>query len=133
MIHNHPTWVIKSMFYTFLMVMTLWWITSFITHLMKVGNIREYSHTKTHLLLMITTFPAGVGVFIYPVVEAVWGELSLLKVVGYTVLSLIVGGIVGNMIVRGLFSTSIGILFINPLAMLFSLAGIAILALHYLP
>ena len=57
---------------------------------------------------MVTTLPAGVGVFIYPIVEAVWGELSLLKVIGYTVLSLIVGGLVGNMIVRGLFSTSRG-------------------------
>ena len=36
---------------------------------------------------MVTTLPAGVGVFIYPIVEAVWGELSLLKVIGYTVLS----------------------------------------------
>ena len=49
------------------------------------------------------------------------GELSLLKVIGYTVLSLIVGGLVGNMIVRGLFSTSIGILLINPLAILSAL------------
>ena len=55
--------------------------------MMKVGNIREYGPTKTHLLLMVTTLPAGVGVFIYPIVEAVWGELSLLKVIGYTVLS----------------------------------------------
>ena len=70
---------------------------------------------------MVTTLPAGVGVFIYPIVEAVWGELSLLKVIGYTVLSLIVGGLVGNMIVRGLFSTSIGILLINPLEILFAL------------
>jgi hypothetical protein len=76
--------------------------------MMKVGNIREYGPTKSHLLLMVTTLPAGVGVFIYPIVEVVWGELSLLKVIGYTVLSLIVGGLVGNMIVRGLFSTSIG-------------------------
>lgn len=117
----------------FLMVMILWWIASFITHLMKVGNVREYGPTKAHLLLMVTTFPAGVGVFIYPVVEAVWGELSLLKVVGYTVLSLIVGGLVGNIIVRGLLSTSTGVLFINPLAMLFSLTGIAILIVQYLP
>ena len=117
----------------FLMIMILWWISSFITHMMKVGNIREYGPTKTHLLLMVTTLPAGVGVFIYPIVEAVWGELSLLKVIGYTVLSLIVGGLVGNMIVRGLFSTSIGILLINPLAILFSIAGIAFLIVQYLP
>lgn len=98
---------------------------------MKVGNAREYGITKGHLLLMITTLPAGVGVFIYPIVEAVWGELPLLKILGYTILSLIVGGIVGNMIVRGLFSTSLGVLLINPLAMLFSLTGIAILVLYY--
>lgn len=133
MIHNHPYLVIKSINYSFFTVMTLWWIASFITHLMKVGNVGEYGPTKTHLLLMVTTFPAGVGVFIYPVVEAIWGELSLLKVVGYTVLSLIVGGLAGNMIFRGLFSTSIGILFINPLAMLCSLAGTAILVMQYLP
>ena len=117
----------------FLMIMILWWISSFITHMMKVGNIREYGPTKTHLLLMVTTLPAGVGVFIYPIVEAVWGELSLLKVIGYTVLSLIVGGLVGNMIVRGLFSTSIGILLINPLAMICSIAGLIVLAIQHLP
>lgn len=112
----------------FLLIMTLWWVSSFITHLMKADNTREYGATKGHLLLVITTLPSGVGVFIYPIVEAVWGELPLLKILGCTVLSLIVGGIVGNIIVRGLFSTSLGILFINPLAMLFSLSGIAVLA-----
>jgi hypothetical protein len=80
---------------------------------MKVGSTREYGATKSHLLLMITTLPAGVGVFIYPIAEAVWGELPLLKIVGYTALSLIIG-VVGNIVVRGLFSTSLGILFINP-------------------
>ncbi len=76
----------------FLLIMTLWWASSFITHLMKVGSTREYGATKSHLLLMITTLPAGVGVFIYPIAEAVWGELPLLKIVGYTALSLIIGG-----------------------------------------
>ena len=117
----------------FLMIMTLWWISSFITHMMKVGNIREYGPTKTHLLLMVTTLPAGVGVFIYPIVEAVWGELSLLKVIGYTVLSLIVGGLVGNMIVRGLSATTFGILLVNPLAMICSIAGLIVLAIQHLP
>jgi len=37
---------------------------------------------KSHLFLVVTTFPAAIGVFIYPVTEAVWGELSLLKIVG---------------------------------------------------
>jgi hypothetical protein len=46
---------------------------------MKIGSTREYGATKSHLLLMITTLPAGVGVFIYPIAEAVWGELPLLK------------------------------------------------------
>ncbi|HGF0631894.1 TPA: hypothetical protein ACF7XN_005503 [Klebsiella pneumoniae] len=100
---------------------------------MKVGSTREYGATKSHLLLMITTLPAGVGVFIYPIAEAVWGELPLLKIVGYTALSLIIGGVVGNIVVRGLFSTSLGILFINPLAMIFSLTGIAFLIVQYLP
>lgn len=115
----------------FLMIMILWWTASFITHLMKVGNVREYGPTKSHLLLMITTFPAGVGVFIFPVVEAVWGEMSLLKVFGYTSVSFIAGGFVGNMIVRVLISRSIGCLFINPLAMLFSFSGIMLLIMKY--
>ncbi|EPM0379479.1 hypothetical protein WJH32_005488, partial [Klebsiella pneumoniae] len=67
------------------------------------------------------------------IAEAVWGELPLLKIVGYTALSLIIGGVVGNIVVRGLFSTSLGILFINPLAMIFSLTGIAFLIVQYLP
>ena len=46
---------------------------------------------------------------------------------------LIVGGVVGNIVVRGLFSTSLGILFINPLAMISSLTGIAFLIVQYLP
>lgn len=117
----------------FLLIMTLWWASSFITHLMKIGSTREYGATKSHLLLMITTLPAGVGVFIYPIAEAVWGELPLLKVVGYTALSLMIGGVVGNIVVRGLFSTSLGILFINPLAMISSLTGIAFLIVQYLP
>jgi len=117
----------------FLLIMTLWWIVSFITHLMKVGNSREYGPTKSHLFLVVTTFPAAIGVFIYPVTEAVWGELSLLKIVGYTVLSLLIGGAVGNMVVRGLLSTSLGVLFINPIAMLLSLTGVAILIMEYIP
>lgn len=117
----------------FLIIMILWWISSFITHLMKVGNVSEYGPSKGHLLLIVTTFPAGVGVFIYPVVEAIWGELSLLTVVGYTVLSLVVGGLVGNMLVRGLSATTLGILIVNPLAMICSIVGLIVLAVGYLP
>lgn len=117
----------------FLIIMLLWWVSSFITHLMKVGNVSEYGPSKGHLLLMITTFPAGVGVFIYPVVEVIWGELSLLAVVGYTVLSLVIGGLVGNMIVRGLSKTTLGILIVNPLAMICSIAGLVALAAQHLP
>ena len=117
----------------FPIIMTLWWITSFITHLMKVGSIREYGPTEGHLVLIVTTLPAGIGVFIYPIVEVIWGELSLLKVVGYTALALIVGGIIGNIIVRGLSATTLGMLLINPLAMICSIAGLIVLAIQYLP
>lgn len=121
------------MTYSFFVVMTLWWVASFITHLMKVGSLSEYGPSKGHLILMVTTFPAGVGIFIYPAVEAIWGELSLLKVVGYTVLSLVVGGLVGNMLVRGLSATTFGILIVNPLAMICSITGLIVLAVQYLP
>ncbi|ELI8130076.1 TPA: hypothetical protein ACPZRS_004556 [Yersinia enterocolitica] len=115
------------------MVMTLWWIASFITHLMKVGNVREYGPTKSHLFLMVATLPAGIGVFIYPIVEVIWGDLSLLKVVGYTFLSLAFGGLLGNIIVRGLSATTFGILLVNPLAMICSIAGLIVLVIQYLP
>ena len=117
----------------FLMIMILWWISSFITHMMKVGNVREYGPTKSHLLLMVTTLPAGVGVFIYPIVEVIWGDLSLLKVAGYTFLSLIVGGLLANIIVRGLSATTFGILLVNPLAMICSIAGLIVLAIQHSP
>ena len=121
------------MAYHFFIVLTLWWIASFITQLMKVGNLREYGPSKGHLVLMVTTFPATVGVFIYPIVEVIWGEMSLLKVIGYTALALIVGGIIGNIIVRGLSTTTLGMLLINPLAMICSIAGLIVLAAQYLP
>ena len=110
--------------------------------MMKVGNVREYGPTKSHLLLMVTTLPAGVGVFIYPIVEVIWGDLSLLKVAGYTFLSLIVGGLLANIIVggllaniivRGLSATTFGILLVNPLAMICSIAGLIVLAIQHLP
>jgi len=113
--------------------MTLWWITSFITHLMKVGNVREYGPTKGHLFLMVATLPAGIGVFIYPIAEVIWGELSLLTVVGYTFLSLVVGGLLANIIVRGLSATTFGILLVNPLAIICSIAGLTVLATQHLP
>lgn len=131
MMHNHPYWIINSM--SFFTIMTLWWASSIITHQMKVGKIREYGPTQSHLILMITTLPAGVGVFIYPIVEAIWGDTSLLKILGETVLSLIVGVIAGNIITRGLSSTWVGILLINPLAACFSLIGIAALVIKHLP
>ncbi|WP_220234517.1 hypothetical protein, partial [Klebsiella pneumoniae] len=63
--------------------------------------------------------------------ELVWGVMLLLKVFCYTSLSFIDGGFVGNMIVRVLISRSIGFLFINPLAMLFSFSGIMLLIMKY--
>lgn len=82
---------------------------------------------------MVATLPAGIGVFIYPVVEVIWGELSLLKVIGYTFLSLVVGGLLANIIVRGLSATTFSILLVNPLAMVCSIAGLIVLAIQYLP
>ncbi len=71
MIHNHPTRSIKSMPYAFFIVMTLWWVAVFITNLMRVGDIREYTPSKTYMFLLLTTLPSGVGVFIYPIEEAI--------------------------------------------------------------
>ncbi|WP_218830755.1 hypothetical protein, partial [Klebsiella pneumoniae] len=68
-----------------------------------------------------------------PIVEVIWGDLSLLKVAGYTFLSLIVGGLLANIIVRGLSATTFGILLVNPLAMICSIAGLIVLAIQHLP
>ena len=46
---------------------------------------------------------------------------------------LIVGGLLANIIVRGLSATTFGILLVNPLAMICSIAGLIVLAIQHLP
>ncbi len=121
------------MTYTFFIVLTLWWTAAFITNLMRVGKIREYAPSKTYIFLLLTTLPSSVGVFIYPIAEAIWGEMGLLSIFGYTVLSLITGVIIGNVIVRVLSTTELGMLFANPLAMICSITGVIVVAVQYLP
>lgn len=104
---------------------------------MRVGKIREYAPSKTYIFLLLTTLPSSVGVFIYPIAEAIWGEIGLLSIFGYTVLSLITrpltGVIIGNVIVRVLSTTELGMLFANPLAMICSITGVIVVAVQYLP
>jgi CBS domain containing-hemolysin-like protein len=61
------------------------------------------------------------------------GEIGLLSIFGYTVLSLITGVIIGNVIVRVLSTTELGMLFANPLAMICSITGVIVVAVQYLP
>jgi len=113
----------------FILISSLWWTSCVITKLMKVGVRNEYSPSVVYIILIVSILPATLGVFIYPIFEIIWGTFSILSVISYSIVSLVIGTIFGNVIFRVLYLSD-NIFFvslINPLAMILSISGLIIM------
>ncbi|HAJ5792501.1 TPA: hypothetical protein MIY62_26535 [Klebsiella pneumoniae] len=97
---------------------------------MHVGNQSEYTPTKTYIILLLVLGIPNIGVFAFPVVELIWGQMKIMNLIGQSLLSLFIGIVAGNLIFKKAMKSTLILLITNPLSMIMSLCGLAMLIMR---
>lgn len=114
----------------FLIISSLWWTSVTLSRFMHVGNQSEYTPTKTYIILLLVLGIPNIGVFAFPVVELIWGQMKIMNLIGQSLLSLFIGIVAGNLIFKKEMKSTLILLITNPLSMIMSLCGLAMLIMR---